>query len=176
MSYDLAALILRLVVGLLMFGHGAQKLFGWFGGYGLAGTSGFFGDQLRLRPAKLWTVVAGLSEAGGLLFALGLLNPLGSLGIIAAMLMAIILVHWPRLWVSDNGGEYQLVLMAVATAVALAGPGAYSLDPALGTALPTPVAFVIGLVLVLLGVLAALATRAPAAEVAAPAGSPARSG
>src|SRR5215212_1389422 len=104
MSYDVAVLVLRLVVGGLMFGHGAQKLFGWFGGYGLTGTSGFFAGQLRLRPATFWTVLAGLSEAGGgLLLATGLLSPLGSLGIIAAMLMAIILAHWPRDWSTDNG-------------------------------------------------------------------------
>ena len=170
MSYDVAVLVLRLVVGGLMFGHGAQKLFGWFGGYGLAGTGSFFGGQLRLRPAAFWTVLAGLSEAGGgLLLATGLLSPLGSLGIIAAMLMAVILVHWPRLWASDNGIEYQLVLLAAVTAVALAGPGAYSLDALLGIALPAPGTFLIGLVLVLAGVAAALATRGPAeAEAAGP--------
>ena len=125
MTYDVGVLILRLVVGGVMFGHGAQKLFGWFGGDGLAGTSGFFGSQLRLRPAKFWALLAALSEAGGgLLLALGLLNPLGSLGIIAAMLVASILVHGPRFWVADGGIEYPLVLIAAALAVAIAGPGA----------------------------------------------------
>jgi putative oxidoreductase len=171
MSYDLAALLLRLVIGGLMFGHGAQKLFGWFGGYGLAGTSGYFGGHLRLRPATFWTAMAGLAEAGGgLLLALGLLSPLGSLGVIAAMLMAIILVHWGQLWASNNGIEYHLVLLAAVTAVALAGPGAYSLDAALGIALPAPASFLVGLILVLVGVATALATRAPAgAEAPAPA-------
>src|SRR5438034_6837554 len=99
MSYDLGILLLRLVVGLLMFGHGSQKLFGWFGGYGFNGTRAFMAGQLRLRPATFWTAMAGLSEAGGgLLLALGLLNPIGSLGVIAAMLMAIALVHWGHLW------------------------------------------------------------------------------
>ena len=68
MSYDVGLLVLRLVVGGVMFGHGAQKLFGWFGGYGLAGTSGFIGSQFRLRPAMFWTLLAGLSEAEGGLF------------------------------------------------------------------------------------------------------------
>ena len=163
MTYDIGVLVLRLVVGGVMFAHGAQKLFGWFGGYGLAGTSGFFGGQLRLRPATFWTLLAGLSEAGGgLLLALGLLNPLGSLGIIAAMLMAIILAHWPRFWMSENGIEYHLVLIAAALAVAIGGPGAYSLDAALGVALPAPATFLVGLALVLVGVAVALATRAPA--------------
>ena len=65
MSYDLGVLILRLVVGGLMIGHGTQKLFGWFGGHGLAVTSAFFGSQLRLRPAGFWTLLAGLVHAAG---------------------------------------------------------------------------------------------------------------
>ena len=165
MSYDIGVLILRLVVGGVMFAHGAQKLFGWFGGYGLAGTSAFFGSQLRLRPATFWTLLAGLSEAGGgLLLALGLLDPLGSLGIIAAMLMAIILAHWGRFWNTDNGVEYHLVLIAAALAVAIGGPGAYSLDAALGVTLPAPASLLVGLALVLVGVAVALATRAPAPQ------------
>jgi putative oxidoreductase len=120
---------------------------------------------MRLRPATFWTALAGLSEAGGgLLLALGLFNPLGSLGIIAAMLMAIILVHWPKLWATDNGIEYHVVLIAAASAIALGRPGAYSLDSAMGLALPAAASFVIGLLLVLIGVTAALATRAPAVE------------
>src|SRR5437762_829860 len=94
MSGDLALLVLRLVVGGLLLGHGAQKLFGWFGGYGFAGTKGFMGGALRLRPAGLWTALAGLSEfGGGIAFGLGFLNPLGALGIISAMVMAILLLH-----------------------------------------------------------------------------------
>jgi putative oxidoreductase len=164
---DLGLLILRLIIGGLMFGHGAQKLFGWFGGYGLAGTSAFFESQLRLRPAKLWTVLAGLSEAGGgLLLALGLLNPLGSLGIVAAMLVAIIMVHWGRLWATENGIEYQLVLIAAALALALSGPGRLALDAVLNLALPEPAALLIGLLLVLVGIALALANRAPASAEA----------
>ena len=168
MASDLGLLVLRLVVGLLMAGHGAQKLFGWFGGYGLAGVSAYFGGQLRLRPARAWALLAGVSEGvGGLLLALGLLNPLGSLAIVAAMLVAIILVHWPRVWNTENGSEYLVVLATAALAVAIAGPGAYSLDAALGLALPAPATLLIGLVLVALGVGTALATRAPAADEAA---------
>ena len=164
MSYDIGLLVLRLVVGGVMFGHGAQKLFGWFGGYGLAETRAFIGSQFRLRPATFWTLLAGLSEAGGgLLLALGLLGPLGSLGIIAAMLMAIILAHWPRFWNTDGGIEYHLILIASALAVAIAGPGAYSLDAALGIVLPAPASLLAGLALVVVGVVIALITRAPAA-------------
>jgi putative oxidoreductase len=164
METDIGLLILRVVVGGLLIGHGTQKLFGWFGGYGFAGTRGFLGSQLRLRPAGLWTAAAGLSEAGGgLLLAVGLLDPLGSLGIVAAMLMAIVLAHWPRLWATNNGFEYPLVLATVAVAAALAGPGAISLDHVLGIVLPEPATFVAGLVAVVLGCGVALASRSPAA-------------
>jgi putative oxidoreductase len=166
MSADLGILLLRLTVGLLLAGHGAQKLFGWFGGFGLAGTAGFFGGQLRLRPARFWTLLAGLSElGGGLLLALGLLTSLGSAAIAAAMLMAIIVAHWPRFWAMDNGIEYPLVLLAAAVGLGLIGPGAYSLDAALSTTLPHPAALLVSPVLALIGVVVALATRAPVPAV-----------
>jgi len=163
MSFDLGMLLLRLVVGAIMFGHGAQKLFGWFGGYGLAGTGGFFQNQLRLRPGKFWALLAGVSEAGGgLLFALGLLNPLGPVAITAAMLIAIMLVHWPRFWAQDSGIEYMLVLIAASLAGAITGPGAWSLDATLGISLPMPAALIATLGLAIVGVLATLWSRPPA--------------
>ena len=176
MSYDFPVLLLRLATGALLFGHGTQTLFGWFGGPDFTATRATFAGHLRLRPATLWTVLAGLSEVGGvLLLATGFLSPLGSLAIIAAILISVLLVHWPRLWLADNGMEYPLVLMAVATAVATANPGAYSLDALLSIAFPAPTSFLIGLSLVLIGVLIALATRAPApAEAARPADVPPR--
>jgi putative oxidoreductase len=85
---DLALLLLRLALGSLLAGHGAQKLFGWFDGYGVAGTAGYM-ESLGLRPGRRWAIAAGLSEfGGGLLTLLGFLNPLGPLGVIGAMLMA----------------------------------------------------------------------------------------
>ena len=168
MLEDFALLVLRLVVGGLLLGHGSQKAFGRFGGYGFAGTSYFMGESLRLRPAKLWTALAAASElSGGLLLVTGFLSPLGSLGVIAAMLTGAALAHWPRFWVTENGIEYPLVLAAVASALAIAGPGAFSLDAALGIQLPIVFTFVLGLGAVVIGTVIALETRAPAAPVAA---------
>jgi putative oxidoreductase len=154
-------LILRLVIGLLLAGHGAQKLFGWFGGDGLRGTAGWLAS-LGLRPAPFWALMAGLSEVGGgILLALGLLTPLGSLGIMASMLMATIKVHWANgLWVDNGGMELPLTNIAAVIAVALTGPGRLSLDAALGIALPAPATLILGSILVLAGVGMALFTQA----------------
>lgn len=156
---DLALVILRVTVGLLVASHGAQKLFGVFGGHGLKGTSGWLHSQ-GFRPALLWAVLGGAAEfGGGLLFALGLLSPLGSLGIGAAMLIAITKVHWPKLWVAEGGLEYPLVILSVALAVGIAGPGAFSLDARWGTGVP-PVGALIAIVLVALGYLVGMITSA----------------
>jgi putative oxidoreductase len=130
---DTGLLIARMVVGLIMAGHGAQKLFGWFGGYGLAGTGGFF-ESLGFRPGRFFAAAAGFTEvAGGLLLALGLLGPLGPAMIVSVMIVAIATVHWPHgLFASNNGYELPLINAAVAAAMALTGYGAYSLDAALG--------------------------------------------
>lgn len=131
MKLGLAAL--RLVVGGLFFGHGAQKLFGWFGGHGLDGTGQFF-ESLGLTPGRRHATLAGASEAGGgALIAAGLLTPLGAAALIGVMSQAIRTVHGPKgPWVSDGGYEYNLVLIAVVFALADVGPGGLSLDRALG--------------------------------------------
>jgi putative oxidoreductase len=161
MFIDLGLLLMRLAVGLILAGHGAQKLFGWFGGGGLAGTTTWLGS-MGLRPARFWAVMAGLSEfGGGLLLAVGLLDPLGSFGIIAAMLMAILLVHRGKgLWNNQGGMEVPLIIAAVALGLGLTGPGVYSLDATLGTTLPKPLSLIGGFNLVLLGVGLALLSQA----------------
>lgn len=130
---DIALLALRVVVGLLFAGHGAQKLFGSFGGHGLAGTAGFF-HQLGMRPGRLHATAAGVAElVGGLLLAFGLITPLAAAMIIAVMVVAVLTVHVAKgPWVTDGGYEYNLVLIAVAFALAGAGPGELSLDDAIG--------------------------------------------
>jgi putative oxidoreductase len=130
MSYGL--LLLRLVVGGTMFSHGAQKLFGWFGGGGPRGTAGFLGS-LGFRAPLLMATLAGLGEAGGLAFAAGFLTPLAALGIAIVMINAITLVHWSKGFFNGNGGlEFPLILLTVAVAISATGPGRFSVDRAVG--------------------------------------------
>src|SRR5262245_58606902 len=134
---DTGLLLARMVLGLLMAAHGSQKLFGWFGGYGLAGTGGFF-ESLGFKPGRFFAAAAGTTEvAGGLLLASGLLGPLGPALIISVMVVAIATVHWPHgLFAQNNGIEVPLLYAAVAAAIALTGNGAYSLDAALELSWP----------------------------------------
>ncbi len=128
----LGLLVLRLVVGLLFVGHGAQKLFGIWGGHGLKGTAGFF-ESIGLRPGRFHAAAAAVFEfGGGLLLALGLLTPVASLVLLATMTAAVVTVHWAKgLWSTGGGYEYNLVLAAVAFTLAAVGPGNWSLDHAL---------------------------------------------
>jgi putative oxidoreductase len=156
---DAGLLLARMVFGLVMAAHGSQKLFGWFGGYGIAGTGGFF-ESLGFRPGRLFAMAAGASEvAGGLLLALGLLGPLGPAMIIAVMIVATATVHWAHgLFAQNNGFEVPLLYVAGAAAIALIGNGAYSLDAALGLSWPVEVIW-IALGLGVLGGFANLAVR-----------------
>jgi putative oxidoreductase len=127
-------LILRAVVGGYFIGHGTQKLFGWFGGHGPAGTGQFF-ESLGLRPGKRHAIAAGAAEAGGgTLLVLGAATPLAASVITATMITAILRVHIKNgPWVTDQGYEYNLVLIAAVLALADAGPGSPSVDAARGS-------------------------------------------
>ena len=126
-------LIARLLLGLGMAAHGAQKLFGSFGGYGIKGTGGFF-EGLGFRPGSLFALAAGLAEfSGGLLTALGFLGPVGPALIILVLIVAMRTVHVGHgFFATSNGIEMPLAYSAGALALAFAGPGLYSLDAALG--------------------------------------------
>jgi putative oxidoreductase len=119
---DSGILALRLVLGLLMAAHGAQKLFGWFGGHGLAGTGGFF-ESLGFRPGRLFASAAGISEfGGGLLVTLGLFGPVGPALMLSVMIVAAVSVHAPNgLFAMSNGIEVPLLCGVGALALALAG-------------------------------------------------------
>jgi putative oxidoreductase len=129
---NLGLLVLRVVVGVLLAGHGAQKLFGSFGGHGVSGTGGWF-ESIGMKPGAALAVGAGAAElTGGALLALGLITPLAAALITAVMITAIITVHFPNgVWNTASGYEYNLVLIAAAFALAGAGAGSWSLDHAL---------------------------------------------
>jgi putative oxidoreductase len=133
LSIALGLLVVRVVVGLLFVGHGAQKLFGWFGGYGPKGTGGWL-ESVGIKPGVAMAVAAGLMELiGGLLFVAGLLTPLAAVLIVLTMLGAIVKVHGPNgIWATANGYEYNLVLIAIAIGIALTGAGEYSIDALIG--------------------------------------------
>jgi putative oxidoreductase len=133
--FNLGLLLIRLIFGLAMVAHGSQKLFGWFGGYGLAGTGGFF-ESLGFRPGHMFATAAALSEfVGGWLLALGLFGPVGPALILAVMLVASISVHLRNgFFATTNGVELPLLIATAVVGVALIGFGNFSLDAVLGLA------------------------------------------
>ena len=132
---DLGLMMARLVFGLVMAAHGAQKLFGWFGGYGLAAVAVMF-ESLGFRPGRFFAITAALAEfTGGLLLALGLLGPVGPALVLSVMIVAAVSVHLKNgVFATSNGIEVPLLYGAAAVALALTGPGRYSHDPLLDLA------------------------------------------
>jgi putative oxidoreductase len=153
-------LILRLAFGLTVAAHGAQKLFGWFGGSGLAGFGGAL-EKMNIRPSAPFALLAGLGEfAGGLLIALGFLSPAGPLMVAGTMAVAIVTVHLKKGFFNGKGGyEFPLLIGVGSVALSITGPGPYSLDGALRLSLPEPATWIVFAVLAAGGVVATLGCR-----------------
>lgn len=154
-TFDLALLIIRVVLGVTFIIHGGQKLFGWFEGPGVKGMAYWLGSFGVAHPGLLaWT--ATLSEfVGGLLVLVGLLTPLATALIASTMVVAMALVHWKNGFLASNQGyEFNLSLLAMALALMLTGAGTFSVDQLLGLAMPLdqlPLWAIIGLVLTIFG-------------------------
>jgi putative oxidoreductase len=165
---DDGLLMVRLVFGLMMAAHGAQKLFGWFGGYGIAGTGRFF-ETVGFRPGPLMAFAAGFGEfASGLLMAFGFLGPIGPALMLSVMIVASSM-HWSKgLFVTTGGIEVPLLYTAVAVALAFTGFGSISVDAALGlTSLWSDAVIGTALAVGIAGAVVVLATRrAPVAAKA----------
>jgi putative oxidoreductase len=130
---DIGLLLLRLTTGLTLAAHGAQKLFGWFGGPGLGSIAQFF-EVLGFAPGRRHALMAGLVEiGGGLLLVVGLVTPFAAATIVSVMLVGAVSVHVKNGFFAQNGGyEYALLLGVAASTLAFTGPGSLSLDALLG--------------------------------------------
>lgn len=162
---DIALLIARLIIGLGLAAHGSQKLFGWFGGYGIKGTGGWL-ESIGFRPGPLFAAASGLGEfGGGLLVALGLFGAVGPALIVMVMLVAILTVHIKNgFFQSNNGMELTLVNIAGALLIAFGGAGGYSLDALFGITLfaGAKIAWILMAIAIILALLNLAARRAPA--------------
>ena len=158
---DAGLAIARIVFGGLMAAHGAQKLFGWFGGYGLNAT-GEFMVQLGFKPGRTFAAMASATEvASGLLVALGFLGPIGPALMVSVMIVAMVTVHGKNgAFAQNNGFELPLLYAVAGVALGLTGPGRYSLDAILGlTPLSAPSVAYAALAVGIVGGLASLAAR-----------------
>jgi putative oxidoreductase len=156
-TFDAAAVILRLGIGLIFAVHGAQKIFGWWGGSGFSGWQAVM-VRMGFRPAALFAAVsAGAELIGGLALAIGFLTPLAAAALVGQSLVIIFGAHWARGFFNrDNGYEFPLALVSGVVATLLLGPGAASVDAAIGF----DVAPEVRVGLVALGVLGGVATLA----------------
>jgi putative oxidoreductase len=167
---DLGLFLLRLTVGLTLAAHGSQKLFGWFGGYGLAGTGQWL-ESVGFHPGRRHAALAGIAEVGGgLLLALGAVTPLGAAIVASVMIVAAVTAHLKNgFFVTGGGYEYNLVLGVAGLALAFTGPGAWSIDALAGVEAGGLGWGLAAAAVAVVGAVGQLATRklAPAAQTAA---------
>ena len=168
---DAGLLVLRVGVGGVLIAHGTQKLFGWFGGHGLEGTAGAF-ESMGFTPGRPSALAAGLGETGGgALIALGLATPVAGAAAAGTMIAATA-VHAPAGFFAQQGGfEYPALLTVSTAALALTGPGGWSLDKVLEYRLTRPWMGVGALVVSVVGAAAVLQRRRAALSAQARAGS-----
>ena len=160
-ALSVGLLVFRIVIGLAMAAHGTQKLFGWFGGHGLAGTGGFF-EMLGFRPGRAFALAAGATElASGLLIALGFLGPVGPALMLSVMIVAALTVHWKNgFFASANGIEITVLFGVAAIALAFTGFGQFSLDAVAGIDMWfSPVEAIAALLLGVIGAIGNLSLR-----------------
>ena len=166
-TLSVGLLLARLVLGLLMAAHGSQKLLGWFGGHGLDGTAGFF-ESFGFRPGRAFAAAAATTEiVGGALVALGFLGPVGPALMLSVMIVAALTVHWKHgVFAASGGIEVPLLYGTGAIALALTGPGAYSLDALLGLqVLWAPSVALVAIAVGIVGGVGNLLARRPPATV-----------
>jgi putative oxidoreductase len=154
---SIGLLLLRVVVGLTLAAHGAQKLFKWFDGPGIDGFAAGL-EKMRVWPARPQAWLSGLVEFfGGIAVALGFLSPIPNIAAIGNMVVAIVLVHWAKGFFNAKGGyEFALLVATSMLALAITGPGTYSLDHLLGIRLPEPATWIVMVILAVLGIVGAL--------------------
>ena len=172
---DAGLLLLRIVIGLLLIGHGTQKLFGWFGGGGLSGTAWFFRSVGYWPPRLMARFVVVAEVVGGAALVVGFATPLAAAAVIGTMLNAAVLHRRNGLWAAAGGYEYPLVLATVAATLGFTGAGAVSLDAWLGLIDAGIETGLFGVVLGLLTGSAVLLSRVAALSEGGPAAEPAES-
>lgn len=152
MFIDSALLLMRVMLGLVLAAHGSQKLFGWFGGGGIKGTTKMV-QSLNIHPPVFWAYVNGICEfGGGVLTMLGMLWPIGPVMIIANMLVAIYRARWEKgFWEFKGGYEYDLMILVNALALGMIGAGRYSVDGYMSFSLLEPQSLIYGIVLAIIG-------------------------
>jgi putative oxidoreductase len=172
MKMDTGLLMLRIIVGLLLVGHGTRRLFGWFGGRGLAGTARYFRSVGYWPPKTMASLAITAEIVGGAFLAAGFMTPLAAAVVIAAMLNAVA-IHWRNgLWAADNGFEYPVVMATVAATLAFTGAGSSSLDARVGVGGASIEAGLFAVAIGLLAGAAVLVSRAAARSEGGPAWEP----